>query len=123
MHLSPQWAERVLQVLARASQSLSRARQEEVAEILREHACIPTSAGLKKPAEAYFQNAHVFHDLPIVTLPSGAAVKGPLEKFLQAAGVRKHVDLQIVFNRYVSSPIVMDRKSQHRKADNGMSAA
>ncbi|TBU28918.1 hypothetical protein BD311DRAFT_721461 [Dichomitus squalens] len=103
VHLSPQWAERVLQVLTRASQSLSRARQEEVAEILKEHACIPTSAGLRKPEEAYFQNAHVFHDLPIVTLPSGAAVKGPLEKFLQAVGVRKHVDLQIVFNRMIKT--------------------
>ena len=102
LHLSPQWAERVLHVLARASQSLSKARQDEVANVLREHTCIPTSAGLKKPEEAYFQNAHVFHDLPIVTLPSGAVVKGPLDKFLQVIGVRKHVDLQIVFNRYVS---------------------
>ncbi len=102
LHLSPQWAERVLQVLARASQSLPRGRLDEVANIMREHTCIPTSAGLKKPEEAYFQNAHVFHDLPIVTLPSGAIVKGPLEKFLQVVGVRKHVDLQIVFNRYVS---------------------
>ncbi|KAI1790758.1 hypothetical protein LXA43DRAFT_921512 [Ganoderma leucocontextum] len=103
LHLSPQWAERVLQVLARASQSLARSRQDEVAAILREHTCIPTSAGLKKPEEAYFQNAHVFHDLPIVTLPSGAAVKGPLEKFLQMAGVRKHVELQIVFNRMIKT--------------------
>lgn len=99
LHLSPPWAERVLNVLARASQSLPKSRQDEVAIILKDHACVPTSAGLKKPDEAYFQNAHVFPDLPIVTLPSGVVVKGPLEKFLQTIGVRKHVDLQIVFNR------------------------
>ena len=99
LHLSAQWAERVLTQLSRASQSLSKNRLDEIAAILREHACVPTSCGLKKPEEAYFQNAHVFHDLPVVTFPSGVAVKGPLEKFLQMIGVRKHVDLQIVFNR------------------------
>ncbi|RPD65851.1 hypothetical protein L226DRAFT_529987 [Lentinus tigrinus ALCF2SS1-7] len=103
LHLSPQWAERVLNVLARASQSLPKSRQEEIASILKEHVCIPTSAGLKKPDEAYFQNAHIFHDLPVVTLPSGAAVKGPMEKFLQSVGVRKHVDLQIVFDRMIKT--------------------
>ena len=100
LHLSAQWAERVLVALSRASQSLSKNRLDEISAVLREHACVPTSNGLKKPEEAYFQNAHVFHDLPVVTFPSGAAVKGPLEKFLQTIGVRKHVDLQIVFDRY-----------------------
>lgn len=99
LHLSAQWAERVLGVLARASQSLPKSRQDEVASLLKDHTCIPTSCGLKKPDEAYFQNAHVFHDLPVVTLPSGAVVKGPMEKLLQTIGVRKHVDLQIVFDR------------------------
>ncbi|RDX42682.1 hypothetical protein OH76DRAFT_1410943 [Lentinus brumalis] len=103
LHLSAQWAERVLNVLARASQSLPKSRQEEIASILKEHACIPTSAGLKRPEEAYFQNAHIFHDLPVVTLPSGAAVKGPMEKFLQTIGVRKHVDLQIIFDRMIKT--------------------
>ena len=100
LHLSPQWAERVLTALSRASQSLSKNRLDEVAGILREHECIPTSRGLKKPEEAYFQSAHVFSDLPVISLPSGAVVKGPLEKFLQTIGVRKHVELQIVFDRY-----------------------
>ncbi|KAH9946348.1 uncharacterized protein BXZ73DRAFT_86493 [Epithele typhae] len=103
VHLSPQWAERVLNVLARASPSLSKGRLEETKALLSEHACIPTSAGLKRPSEAYFQNAHVFSDLPVLTLPSGAVVKGPMEKFLQTIGVRKHVDLQIVFDRMIKT--------------------
>lgn len=95
----PPWAERVLQVVALAWPSLPQPQRVEVAAVLRAHACVPTSAGMKKPAEAYFQSAHIFNDLPVITLPSGATVKGPLERFLEGVGVRKHVDLQIVFDR------------------------
>ncbi|KAI0822620.1 hypothetical protein BC628DRAFT_1388241 [Trametes gibbosa] len=97
------WAERVLQVVGRAWQSLPQPQRVEIAAVLRAHACVPTSAGMKKPAEAYFQSAHVFNDLPVVSLPSGATVKGPLERFLEGIGVRKHVDLQIVFDRMIKT--------------------
>ncbi|EIW60639.1 uncharacterized protein TRAVEDRAFT_119941 [Trametes versicolor FP-101664 SS1] len=103
IELSAPWAERVLQVVARAWPSLPSAHRVEVATILRAHSCVPTSAGLRKPADAYFQSAHIFNDLPVVTLPSGAVVKGPLEKFLQGIGVRKHVDLQIIFDRMIKT--------------------
>ncbi|KAI0933780.1 hypothetical protein AcW1_005516 [Taiwanofungus camphoratus] len=100
---SAAWAERVFQVLARAWQNLSKAMQEEVVELLDGKTCIPTSAGMKTPKESYFQSAHVFRDLPIVQLPSGAPVKAAIERVLQAVGVRKHVDLQIVFNRMIKT--------------------
>lgn len=96
---SPQWAERVVHVLARIWPSCSRDAQTEIIALLQDKTCIPTAAGLKVPKEAYFQNAHVFPDLPLVTFPSGAMIRGNLEKTLQALGVRKHVELQIVFNR------------------------
>lgn len=99
---SPPWAERVLHVLSRTWQSLNKASQDEVVALLRGRACVPTSAGMKVPEESYFQSAHVFRDLPIVTMPSGMLIKSNLEKVLLAMGVRKHVDLQIVFNRSVS---------------------
>lgn len=99
LSLSAPWAERVLSVLSRAWTSSPKAVQESVATLLRDVACVPTIAGLKLPREAYFQNAHVFPDLPLVKLPSGTPIKGALEKVLEAIGVRKHVDLQIVFNR------------------------
>lgn len=99
MTKSAAWAERVLNVLARAWPSSARGVQEDIIGLLKDKTCIPTSAGLKVPGEAYFQNAHVFPDLPLITLPSGSPVKGPIEKLLQALGVRKHVELQIVFNR------------------------
>ena len=103
---SPQWAERVLHVLSRAWQSLNKASQDEVAALLKDKACVPTSAGMKLPIESYFQTAHVFKDLPVVTMPSGMAIKPNMEKVLMAMGVRKHVDLQIVFNRSVAQNLV-----------------
>lgn len=95
------WAERVLNTLAKAWPSLSKTHQAEVVEHLGKKSCIPTRNGLKKPEEAYFPNAHVFPDLPVVTMPKGTIVKGNLEKVLEALGVRKHVDLQVIFNRSV----------------------
>jgi hypothetical protein len=99
--LSASWAERVLSVLARAWPSLSKGTQEDVINILSPISCVPTSAGLKVPTQAYFASVSLFRDLPTVTMPSGANIKGALEKVLQSLGVRKHVELQIVFDRSV----------------------
>lgn len=99
---SPVWAERVITVLARTWASLSKDAQTEICSLLKDKTCIPTNQGLKLPDESYFSNANIFKDLPIVTLPSGAAIKGMLEKVLVAVGVRKHVELQIVFDRCVA---------------------
>lgn len=65
--------------------------------------CIPTSSGLQKPQLAYFPSANIFNDLPVVTFTSGSALKGNVEKLLSFVGVRKHVDLQVVFDRMVKT--------------------
>jgi hypothetical protein len=99
LNRSAAWAERVSSVLARTWPSMSKVVQGDVRELLKEKTCIPTSHGLKVPDQSYFANVNLFPDLPIVTMPSGLIVKGTLEKVLQALGVRKHVELQIVFDR------------------------
>ncbi|EKM56817.1 uncharacterized protein PHACADRAFT_141759 [Phanerochaete carnosa HHB-10118-sp] len=101
--LSASWAERVLQVFTRAWPSSTKVVQQAVADLLKNVPCVPTITGMKLPSEVYFQNAHVFPDLPLVKLPSGAPIKGTLEKVLEALGVRKHVDLQIIFNRMIKT--------------------
>lgn len=98
---SSTWAERVFFVLMRSWPTLSAPSKNEVVTLLRKHSCVPTSTGMKIPTEAYFANANIFHDLPVVTFPSGASIKGNLERLLEALGVRKHVDLQVIFNRFV----------------------
>ncbi|KIL68939.1 hypothetical protein M378DRAFT_21839 [Amanita muscaria Koide BX008] len=97
---SPRWAERVLHVLSRAWPNLPAATREGITTSLAERTCIPTSQGMKKPTSAYFASADIFHDLPVISLPSGS-LKGPMERLLEAIGVQKHVDLQMVFNRMV----------------------
>ncbi|KAG9080781.1 hypothetical protein FRC06_006170, partial [Ceratobasidium sp. 370] len=93
------FAERVLGVLARAWSSMGPLQHKEICAKLKDVPCIPTRAGLKPPSEAYFANAHVFPDLPIIVMPKGTIIKGTMEKVLVALGVRRHVDLQIVFSR------------------------
>jgi hypothetical protein len=95
------FAERVLGVLARAWPSMNSTQHTEVCAKLSDIPCVPTRAGLKLPTEAYFANAHVFPDLPIVVMPKGTSVKGTMEKVLVTLGVRRHVELQIVFSRCV----------------------
>lgn len=103
---SPIWAERVLNVLARAWPSLSKSDQTQIVNLLKNEACVPTRAGLRLPGEAYFQNANIFPDLPVLAMPKGSPVRGNLEKVFQALGVRKHVELQLVFNRSVMALLI-----------------
>lgn len=97
---SPIWAERVLIILARAWATLSASEKGEVFSHLGAIACIPTSSGMRIPDQSYLPQANIFNDLAVVTFPSGATLKGSLDRVLQALGVRKHVELQIIFNRY-----------------------
>ena len=100
------WAEQVLSVVVRAWPSLTKTELNGVIGTLSPMSCIPTLTGLKVPNQAYFSNAdllNLFRDLPIVTMPSGAIVEDTLELVLQSLGVRKHAELQIVFDRSVSS--------------------
>jgi hypothetical protein len=100
------WAEQILSVLVRAWPSLTKSDAKVVIGALSPMSCIPTSTGLKVPNQAYFSNTdllNLFPDLPIVTMPSGAIVEGTLVLVLRSLGVRKHVELQIIFDRSVSS--------------------
>ncbi|KAI0037007.1 hypothetical protein K488DRAFT_75577 [Vararia minispora EC-137] len=101
--LSPQWAERMLQVLTRGWPNIPKAQLDEIVGIIKPKACIPTSAGLNVPDQAYFASVNLFRDLPTVTLPSGNLVKKDMEKVLFALGVRKHVELQMVFDRMIKT--------------------
>ncbi|THU91523.1 hypothetical protein K435DRAFT_759191 [Dendrothele bispora CBS 962.96] len=103
LNLSAPWAEQVLGVLARAWPTLADESKGQIVSILGKKTCIPTTNGLKVPAETYFANANIFHDLPVVTLPSGASIKSSMERVLTSLGVRKHVDLQIIFTRMIKT--------------------
>nr|XP_031863300.1 uncharacterized protein CI109_001175 [Kwoniella shandongensis]KAA5530372.1 hypothetical protein CI109_001175 [Kwoniella shandongensis] len=101
IRVSPDFAERVLGMLGRAWQNLAANQQTAIALELRDVACIPTKAGFKKPGEAYFEKTLLFDDLPTISLPKNTSIKGGMEKMLLGIGVRKTVDLQLVFSRLV----------------------
>ena len=98
---SPAFVERVLTMLGRAWQSTNANQQTLIASELKSVPCIPTKAGFKKPSEAYFEKNLLFDDLPTIALPKTTAIRGGLEKMLLGIGVRKTVDLQLVFSRLI----------------------
>jgi hypothetical protein len=98
---SPAFAERALSMLGRSWQSISANQQTAIALELKDVPCIPTKAGFKKPGEAYFEKNLLFDDLPTISLPKNTAIKGGMEKMLLSIGVRKTVDLQLVFSRLI----------------------
>ncbi|KLT40935.1 hypothetical protein CC85DRAFT_286971 [Cutaneotrichosporon oleaginosum] len=99
--VSPVFSERVLTMLGRAWQNMNAQRQAEVAALLKEVACIPTRTGFKKPRESYFHANLLFDDLPTLAFPKTTSIRGGLEMMLLAIGVRKTVDLQLIFSRLV----------------------
>lgn len=85
------------QVLAIVSKNWDRPPPEDRAvlvDILKATTCIPTKQGMRYPKEAYFPTVKLFEDLPIIY-----GLKGVKDKVLAAFGVRKTVELSLVFER------------------------
>ncbi|KDE08540.1 hypothetical protein MVLG_01317 [Microbotryum lychnidis-dioicae p1A1 Lamole] len=101
--VSPPFAEKFLMTISRGWSTLSTSRQHELSTLMAPLRFMPTRQGQKLASESYFPSVVLFEDLPIVTLPSGTAVKGALEKVLLALGVRRHVELQLVFTRLLGA--------------------
>ncbi|KAI9718917.1 MAG: hypothetical protein M1812_003801 [Candelaria pacifica] len=96
---NPSFAAKVLPVLSKQWDSLSHSSKATVVELLTSRTVIPTKLGMKRPAEAYFASVKLFDDLPVIT--SLHSVK---DKFLVALGVRKTVELGVVFERLMEVP-------------------
>ena len=95
-------AERVLGTLAWAWSNLPSAQRTHIAETLAPLPCIPTRMGMRRPGDAYFASVSLFGDLPVVALPT-LQVKGNLEKLLAALHVRRHVEIQLIFDRLIAA--------------------
>ncbi|KAL8791507.1 MAG: hypothetical protein Q9213_000124 [Squamulea squamosa] len=94
---SPAFASNVLKALSKNWSGLNQGSKTRMTEILENRTIIPTKQGMKKPSETYFSSVKLFADLPvIVSLPN---VK---EGFLTALGVRKTLEIGVVFDRLMS---------------------
>ncbi|KAL1306383.1 hypothetical protein AAFC00_005092 [Neodothiora populina] len=91
------FALQVLPVLSKGWDALSQPSKNTVSEMLSTRTVIPTKLGLRKPSQAYFSSVKLFDDLPTVQ-----GLQGVKEKFLGAIGVRKTVELSVVFERLMA---------------------
>ncbi|KAF2016683.1 hypothetical protein BU24DRAFT_423056 [Aaosphaeria arxii CBS 175.79] len=91
---SEQLASQVLSLTAKTWDQLDPSSREAVVGILTPHPIMPTKMGMRRPAESYFPTVKLFDDLPTVK-----QFPGSKERFLQALGVRKTIDLPMVFDR------------------------
>ncbi|PLN79249.1 HATPase domain protein [Aspergillus taichungensis] len=84
----------ILAVLSKQWEHLNQPSRQTLIALLQPHTIMPTKLGMKRPAETYFPSVRLFDDLPVVS-----SLNGVKEKFLVALGVRKTVDLGVIFER------------------------
>ncbi|TKA24109.1 hypothetical protein B0A50_06849 [Salinomyces thailandicus] len=94
---TPAVASQVLPVISKTWEGLSNSSKQTVTELLIPRTVIPTKLGMRKPPQAYFGSVKLFEDLPTIT-----GLQGVKEKFLAALGVRKTVELNVVFERLMA---------------------
>lgn len=100
---SPDFAEDVFNTISRNWSNTKEFTLEAVASILKQTPCLPSTAGLMRPPDVYFDNINSLQlDLPVVQFSSKTPIRGNLEKLLCSTGVRRHVDLQIIFTKLVA---------------------
>ncbi|CAK7272006.1 hypothetical protein SEPCBS57363_004913 [Sporothrix epigloea] len=98
--VNPTFSAQVLLVLSKNWDNLSSAHKTTIIALLKQHTTMPTRTGMKKPDEAFFPSVKLFDDLPVVA----TNCQHLKDKFLQALGVRKTIDLDTIFTRLLSQP-------------------
>ena len=94
---SPKFSGQLFPLLSKQWDSLSQSSKASLADLLGKHTVIPTKLGMKKPGDSYFPNVKLFDDLPIIT-----GLQTVKDKFLVALGVRKTIELGVVFDRLLA---------------------
>lgn len=106
---TPSFAGQILPVLSKSWDALSQSSKATVVELLSPRTVIPTKMGMKKPPQAYFASVKLFDDLATIQ-----GLQGVKEKFLAAIGVRKTVELSVVFERLMpKAGVAQETKWSH----------
>ncbi|OJJ97342.1 hypothetical protein ASPACDRAFT_80790 [Aspergillus aculeatus ATCC 16872] len=87
----------VLPVISKQWEYFSPASKQTVSNVLQSKTIIPTKLGMKTPPETYFSSVRLFDDLPVIH-----GLNGVKEKFLASLGVRKTVELGVIFERLLN---------------------
>lgn len=96
--LNPSFSAQVMPVLSKQWESLSQSSKQIVVNVLMPQTVIPTRLGMKRPTDTYFSSVRLFDDLPVVY-----GLNSVKEKFLVALGVRKTVELGVIFERLLDT--------------------
>ena len=107
---SPVLATQVLLILSKQWENMSQSTKDTIKDLLSEKAIMPTKLGLKKPSESYFPSVRLFADLPVVV-----GLNSVKDKVLLAIGVRKTIELNIVFDRLLSENRTTTQTSEGEK--------
>lgn len=102
---SATFAGQVLPALSKQWEALSPTSKQTVIDTIQLQTVIPTKVGMKQPPQTYFASVRLFDDLPTVH-----GLNGVKEKFLVALGVRKTVELGVIFERLINTPEPGDAK-------------
>jgi hypothetical protein len=94
---SPKFASQVLATISKQWDQINQPSRAKVVGLLENRTVIPTKQGMMRPAEAYFPSVKLFPDLPVVT-----DLHSIRDNLLLALGVRKTVELGVVFERLMS---------------------
>ncbi|KAK8065679.1 hatpase c domain-containing protein [Apiospora hydei] len=97
---SAPFAVHILTVLSKSWENLSQSSRGTVVSLLQAHTVMPTKVGMKKPTDSYFPSVKLFDDLATIQ-----GCHGLKDKFLNALGVRKTVDLDTIFKRLLDPSI------------------
>ncbi|KAJ5279942.1 hypothetical protein N7478_005314 [Penicillium angulare] len=102
---SASFSGQILPVLSRQWELLSQASKQTVITMLQPKTVIPTKLGMKQPDQTYFPSVRLFDDLPVVH-----GLNGVKEKILVSLGVRKTVELGVIFDRLINATSSSDSK-------------
>ncbi|KAI9880373.1 MAG: hypothetical protein M1830_003690 [Pleopsidium flavum] len=91
---SPSFAASLLQILSKQWEGLSQSSKATVVNLLSSRTVMPTKLGLRTPTDSYFPNVKLFDDLPVVS-----GLHNVKDKLLVALGVRKTIELGVIFER------------------------
>lgn len=95
---SPDFSAQIFPLLSKQWDALSQSSKSSLVDLLSSKPVIPTKFGMKKPGDAYFPNVKLFDDLPTIT-----GIGSVKDKVLVALGVRKTVELGVVFDRLLTA--------------------
>lgn len=100
----------VLPVLSKQWEGLGQSSKQTVIELLQPRTVIPTKLGMKRPTETYFPSVRLFDDLPVLH-----GLNGVKERFLTAIGVRKTVELGVIFERLLSTTRMVEAGEKNQR--------